>query len=82
MFATTGLYELIRGAGYRIRVADQTIGATNAPADIAALLHEKKGAALITMRRVAYDDEGMAAEFGTHVYRSSRYSFSLTLVVR
>ena len=58
MFATTGLYELIRGAGYRIRVADQTIGATNAPADIAALLHEKKGAALITMRRVAYDDEG------------------------
>jgi len=80
--ATTGLYELIRGAGYRIRVADQTIGAANAPADIAALLHEKKGAALITMRRVAYDDEGMAVEYGTHVYRSSRYSFSLTLVER
>ncbi len=82
VFVTTGLYELIRGAGYRIRVADQNIGATNAPADIAALLHEKKGAALITMRRVAYDDEGMAVEYGTHVYRSSRYSFSLTLVER
>ena len=82
VFATTGLYELIRGAGYRIRVADQTIGATNAPADIAALLQEKKGAALITMRRVAYDDEGMAVEFGTHVSRSFRYSFSLTLVER
>ena len=82
VFATTGLYELIRGAGYRIRVADQNIGATNAPADIAALLHEKKGAALITMRRVAYDDEGTAVEYGTHVYRSSRYSFSLKLVER
>ena len=82
VFVTTGLYELIRGAGYRIRVADQNIGATNAPADIAALLHEKKGAALITMRRVAYDDEGAAVEYGTHVYRSSRYSFSLTLVER
>jgi len=82
VLVTTGLYELIRGAGYRIRVADQTIGATNAPADIAAMLHEKKGAALITMRRVAYDDEGMAVEYGTHVYRSSRYSFSLTLVER
>lgn len=82
VFGTTGLYELIRAAGYRIRVADQNIGATNAPADIATLLHEKKGAALITMRRVAYDDEGMAVEYGTHVYRSSRYSFSLTLVER
>jgi DNA-binding GntR family transcriptional regulator len=82
VFATTGLYELIRSAGYSIRVADQNIGATNAPADIAALLHEKKGAALITMRRVAYDDEGVAVEYGTHVYRSSRYSFSLTLVER
>lgn len=82
VFATTGLYELIRAAGYRIRVADQVIGATNAPSDIAALLHEKKGAALITMRRVAYDDEGAAVEYGTHVYRSSRYSFSLTLVER
>jgi DNA-binding GntR family transcriptional regulator len=82
VFVTTVIYVLIRGDGYMIRAADHNNGDTNAPADIAALRHEKKGAALITMRRVAYDDEGAAVEYGTHVYRSSRYSFSLTLVER
>ena len=79
---TTGLYAQIRSAGVHIRVADQSIGATNATAEDAAMLWEKKGAALITMTRVAYDDTGRAVEYGTHLYRSSRYEFSLTLVER
>lgn len=81
-FERSGLYEVIRGAGVHIRVADQSIGAKNASAGEARLLGEKAGAALLTMTRVAYDDLGRAVEYGTHVYRSSRYAFSLTLVER
>jgi DNA-binding GntR family transcriptional regulator len=81
-FETTGLYDLIRSAGVHIRVADQTIGAVNATSQDAALLGERKGAALLSMRRIAYDDVGQAVEYGTHLYRASRYSFSLTLVER
>ena len=81
-FERTGLYDLIRAAGVHIRVADQTIGASNATAREAELLDEKRGAALLTMTRVAYDDTGRAIEYGTHVYRSSLYNFSLTLVER
>lgn len=79
-FETTGLYDLLRQAGIQIRVADQTIGATRAERSQASLLDERTGAALLTMRRVAYDDLGGVVEYGTHLYRSSRYSFALTLV--
>ena len=81
-FEKSGLYDLIRSAGVHIRVADQSIGAANAAPTEAGLLGEKKGSALLTMTRVAYDDVGRAVEYGTHLYRSSRYNFSLTLVER
>ena len=45
----------------------------------ARALTERKGAPLLTMVRVAYDDQGRAAEYGNHIYRASRYSFDLTL---
>lgn len=77
-----GLYDLLRRAGVHIRVATQTIGATVATAKQARLLGEQRGAALLTMTRTAYNDEGRAVEYGTHVYRASRYAFSLTLVER
>ena len=77
-----GLYELLRSAGVRIRIADQTIGAASATSRQAALLGERRGAALITMTRAAYDDEGRAVEYGRHVYRASAYRFSMTLVDR
>ncbi|GAA3026673.1 hypothetical protein GCM10010448_05760 [Streptomyces glomeratus] len=47
-----------------------------------ALLGEPEGAALLTMRRTAYDDTGRAVEYGTHIYRASRYSFDFRLLVR
>ncbi|HSK26724.1 MAG TPA: GntR family transcriptional regulator [Jiangellales bacterium] len=79
---TRGLYELLRSGGVHIRIADQSIGARNATAAEARLLGETRGAALLTMTRTAYDDVGRAVEYGTHVYRGSRYAFSLTLVER
>jgi len=82
VLSSRGLYDVLRSAGVHIRVANQRIGATNATPRQARLLGEPRGAALLTMTRTAYDDEGRAVEYGTHVYRASRYAFSLTLVDR
>jgi DNA-binding GntR family transcriptional regulator len=80
--ADQGLYALMRQASIRLRLADQTIGARKATAAEAKLLGETRGAPLLTMVRTAYDDAGVAAEHGVHVYRASLYSFELTLVAR
>ncbi len=77
-----GLYELLRAAGVRIRIADQSVGAAAATADQARQLAERAGAALLTMTRTAYDDEGRPVEHGCHLYRGSAYRFSTTLVSR
>jgi len=77
-----GLYQVLREAGVQMRIADQTIGARKATAAEARLLHEARGAPLLAMSRTAYDHSGRAVEFGSHVYRASRYSFELTLVAR
>jgi DNA-binding GntR family transcriptional regulator len=76
---TRGLYEVLRNAGIRICVARQRIGACTATAEQAQLLDEKRGAALLTMERTAYDDGGRAVEFGSHIYRASRYSLEVTV---
>ena len=76
-----GLYELLRAAGIRLHAATQTIGARRATAAEADLLGEGRGAALLTMQRVTYDDHGRAIEFGTHVYAATRYSFELSLLI-
>lgn len=75
-----GLYQLIRAAGVTLHAATQTIGARNATAEEARLLGERKGAALLTMERTAYDDRGVAVEFGSHIYVASRYSFEMSLL--
>lgn len=77
-----GLYQLLRDAGVQPRIADQTISARKANATEARLLHEPRGAPLLTMLRTAYDHANRAVEYGNHLYRASRYSFELTLVAR
>jgi GntR family transcriptional regulator len=52
-----------------------------ASADVAAA-PTVPGAALLTVRRTAYDDTGRAVEYGTHVYRASRYAFDFQLLAR
>jgi DNA-binding GntR family transcriptional regulator len=34
------------------------------------------------MDRTTYDEQGRAVEYGTHIYRASRYSFELALLAR
>jgi DNA-binding GntR family transcriptional regulator len=74
-----GLYNLFRGSGINLRIARQSIGARASNAAEARVLGEGKGAPLLTMVRVAHDDQGRAVEYGNHIYRASRYSFDLTL---
>lgn len=77
-----GLYELLRAAGVNLRVASQRIGARAAASREANLLHERRGAPLLTMVRTTYDDSGRAVEYGSHVYRPALYSFEIALVER
>lgn len=75
-----GLYQWLRIQGMTIRVAKQRIGARKATQHEADLLEVENGAALLSMDRTAYDDEGMAVEYGHHCYRPDLYSFQATLV--
>lgn len=78
--ARRGLYEVLRDLGIQLHAADQSIGARVATAEEARLLGERRGAALLTMHRTAYDDHGRAVEYGSHVYAASRYSFELSML--
>lgn len=78
----TGLYAHLRDSGIVMRVARQRIGARGAGLEEAKLLHERKGAPLLTMQRTAYDNAGRAVEYGRHSYRPDLYAFELTLVDR
>ena len=77
--AERGLYELLRRAGFIPRIATQVIGARSATSAEAKILDEKRGASLLTMTRTAWDAGGRALEYGSHLYRASRYSFELNL---
>ena len=77
-----GLYQFLRAQGVHLRVAHQRIGARLARADEARLLEEPARAALLTVQRTAFDDQGAPVEFGRHIYRASRYDFEATLVGR
>ncbi len=77
-----GLYQALRTRGVHIRLARQSIGAKSADKDEARLLDEKPKAPLLVMNRTAFDDSGRIVEYGSHVYRASRYFFETTLVDR
>ncbi|WP_328773466.1 GntR family transcriptional regulator [Streptomyces sp. NBC_00286] len=78
----TGLYRMMRAAGITLHSARQSVGARCATAKEGELLDDQEGAALLTMRRTAYDDTGRAVEYGTHVYRAARYAFEFQLLMR
>jgi DNA-binding GntR family transcriptional regulator len=77
-----GLYQALRTRGVHIRLARQRIGAKAADREEARLLDEKPKAPLLVMNRTAFDDSGRIVEYGSHVYRASRYYFDTTLVDR
>lgn len=76
-----GLYELLRAAGNEPRMATEVIGARVATAGEVRSLAETRGAPLLTMTRTAWDAGGRVVEYGSHVYRATRYSFEVNLTV-
>jgi DNA-binding GntR family transcriptional regulator len=79
MLEEHGLYELLRASGIGLQAATQRMCAKNASAAEARILHETRGAALLTMERTAYDQAGRPVEFAWHLYRASRYAFTTSL---
>jgi DNA-binding GntR family transcriptional regulator len=82
MLEQHGLYELLRAAGIRPGSATQRICAKNASTAEARLLQETRGAALLTIERTVYDENGRAIEFAQHVYRASLYTLTTHLHTR
>lgn len=76
-----GLYELLRAAGSEPRMATEVIGARSATAHEARMLLESRGAPLLTMTRTAWGEAGTAVEYGSHLYRATRHSFTVSLTV-
>jgi DNA-binding GntR family transcriptional regulator len=72
----------MRAAGITLHSARQSVGARAATAMEAELLTEVTGAPVLTMERTTFDDTGRAVEFGSHIYRASRYAFEFQLLVR
>lgn len=77
-----GLYQALRTNGIQVRMAHQTIRARLATASEARILQERPRSALLTMERLAIDSSDTVVEYGSHVYRASRYSFDTTLLAR
>lgn len=76
------LYQIIRARGVQIRLARQQIGARRARGDEARLLEIDDGGPVLTLERIAYDEEGKAVESGAHCYRPEEYVFETTVVAK
>lgn len=77
--AMGGLYQGFRERGVTVVSAQQSISARKATQKESELLSEQPGAAVLAMERVAFDELGKAVEYGSHIYRADRYSFTVAL---
>lgn len=77
-----GLYQVLRARGVAIQVAKQRIGARRSSGDESELLGIDRGGPVLTVHRIAFDNNGRAIEYGHHCYRPDMYSFETTLVAR
>jgi DNA-binding GntR family transcriptional regulator len=77
-----GLYQAMRAAGVRVRIANQRIGARAGTDEECRLLDEPTLSPMVTTERLTYADTDRPVEWARHTYRASRYSFTVTLVGR
>jgi DNA-binding GntR family transcriptional regulator len=75
-----GMYQILREAGVKLRLANQRIGAKVADGRQAGLLQTTPGSALVTMERTAIDDGGLPVETGRHAHRADSHVFEMTLI--
>ena len=73
------LLTLLERSGLGIGHARQSIGATLAGPDVAAVLEVEIGAPLIALTRLVQDEEGHPVEHLRALYRPDRFSFEMRL---
>lgn len=78
----SGLYQLFRDNGVELKVAKQKVGAKKASGVESDLLELEKGSALLEMERTAFDNGGVAVEYGRHCYRPDLYTIEMTVLDR
>ena len=74
------LYDAIERTGVRPQVATERISARQGTDEECRLLHEPIPTVLLIRQRITYDDTGRPVDFGNHSFRSSRYTYEMTLV--
>lgn len=79
---TGSLYRVLSASGHPVRRVEQTVQASAATADIAALLDVVPGAPVLLFHRRSFagpEEPGTPIEYSISTYRSDRYQISMTL---
>lgn len=76
----TTIYSLLTQAGHDVARARQWYTAEAAHGDTAVAMGIPRGAAVLTLKRVSFSDEGHPVEFAEHKYRPDRYRVELDAV--
>ena len=77
--ATTPLFELLERSGVTVASARQSVAATLAAPDVADGLQISTGAALLSLTRVVYDDQGNGIEYLSALYRPDMFRLDMAL---
>lgn len=65
---SSGLNQLLRARGKRLRIIDERVRAVGAPAGIASHLQIPAGTPILSMRRDVHDHTGVVVDSGIHHY--------------
>jgi GntR family transcriptional regulator len=77
--ASMPLLSLLERGGVEVSRAEQTLTATAADADVAALLEVDLTTPLLRIQRIVYDQQDRPVEFITGLYRPDRYQYRMNL---
>ncbi len=77
--ATTGLYELFKAEGSTPVSAFQQVGARRSTAEEARLLLIDEGAAVVTVERTVYGDNGQVINIEEDIYDAAQYFLTFSL---
>lgn len=77
--ATTPLFKLLERSGVQIKDAHQSVSATLAGPDVAEALGVEVGSALLSLRRVVRDIEGIGVEYLSGLYRPDMFRLEMPL---
>ena len=78
--SSTGLYQALRAGGISLTTARQRIGARAGTVQECRLLGEPPHSPMLTVERVTRDRDARVVEYASHLYRASRFDFTMTLI--